>query len=357
MKKLLLSLFIIPLSVSAQVSIDEPNIPTSPNGIAGIDSIRCDQDIFYGASFNNIYKFSINGNNVTNIGLITTYPGQLNGIAVASNIPGASSFPALYFPVDGVGDSLYYYDAFSWHSIYVPGNYTMVNGASYGNKLFFHETVNSIFGDEILAFDGSSVTSAYTLPSGFSFAGADLAIDGAGNIYLMVSYGGVDFFLIVSQAGAVISQIPIPASIPTTSANGMMIIGNTLYISYGASGSLPYTLLPVTLTSSSATPGLSMSFNFGTFDLASCNAGIVLDVSSLEKTGGISIYPNPSSGFFRINAEVVIDEIKVFDLAGKLMYNADVSSKYYEISLPQSGFYFIELKSGDDTFTQKIVVE
>lgn len=77
----------------------------------------------------------------------------------------------------------------------------------------------------------------------------------------------------------------------------------------------------------------------------------------------ITIYPNPATDHFLVNAEPKINEpitINLFDLCGKLLYSSSFPTNT-EIKVdflpPQPGLYLLNIKSGNQQFTTKLIKE
>jgi len=74
----------------------------------------------------------------------------------------------------------------------------------------------------------------------------------------------------------------------------------------------------------------------------------------------VAIYPNPNNGVFTlsINGTHAISHITILDLVGKIVYQKTVSTQQNNIALRglQNGVYFITIKNGAQTVTQKIII-
>ena len=75
----------------------------------------------------------------------------------------------------------------------------------------------------------------------------------------------------------------------------------------------------------------------------------------------LSVYPNPSTGKFRIRNEPVISRVEVYNMLGKQVFskiNPD-REKLNEIDLTkfQKGVYFMEIYNGEKKRTEKIVIQ
>jgi hypothetical protein len=70
--------------------------------------------------------------------------------------------------------------------------------------------------------------------------------------------------------------------------------------------------------------------------------------------------PNPSSGSFTVKLTNggIIDEVKITDISGKLVFTNAANNDSIKINANlSSGIYFISIKTGLGTGTQKIVIE
>ena len=69
-----------------------------------------------------------------------------------------------------------------------------------------------------------------------------------------------------------------------------------------------------------------------------------------------SIFPNPSNGKMNIQSENTIDELKITDLLGQIIYEATPKEKNVSLKLIRQGIFFITTFSGKQITTQKILV-
>ena len=86
-----------------------------------------------------------------------------------------------------------------------------------------------------------------------------------------------------------------------------------------------------------------------------------VDVNTEEFTSnkqGISIYPNPSNGIVNIEASNM-NQIKIFDITGKLIFENSEISNHYTINLEgySNGIYVIEVISESGIYKEKIIIE
>ena len=72
----------------------------------------------------------------------------------------------------------------------------------------------------------------------------------------------------------------------------------------------------------------------------------------------INIYPNPSNGTFTItNYELQIMNIKITDITGKTILNSQFSTLNSQFSIQKKGIYFINIKTDNQIFTQKLIIQ
>jgi len=77
-----------------------------------------------------------------------------------------------------------------------------------------------------------------------------------------------------------------------------------------------------------------------------------------QKPNNISIYPNPSTGQFTINGKD-IQEIEIFDVTGKTVFNVIASETKQSIDLRDNskGIYFVKLTTLKEVVVKKIIIK
>lgn len=89
----------------------------------------------------------------------------------------------------------------------------------------------------------------------------------------------------------------------------------------------------------------------------------VMDANDIgiEETATVdfNLYPNPTDGDFRIKGNDVIDEVRVFDLVGRVVATAKPASNDFEMSTETwaPGVYVVQVKSGTLTGTTRLSVQ
>lgn len=87
---------------------------------------------------------------------------------------------------------------------------------------------------------------------------------------------------------------------------------------------------------------------------------VILSTETLDKFANISIYPNPSNNHkINIQTDIVLDEIDLINNDGKLIQiikKPSLENQTYTLeNLPQ-GFYFLKMKSDNQSTTKSIIV-
>ena len=84
-----------------------------------------------------------------------------------------------------------------------------------------------------------------------------------------------------------------------------------------------------------------------------------LSTKTTAATAGIVMYPNPVSNILTIRAKDVIKNIEVYDIYGKLLQQADVTTNKIQVDFSHysSGIYFVKVLGSNGLVTQKVVRE
>jgi len=69
------------------------------------------------------------------------------------------------------------------------------------------------------------------------------------------------------------------------------------------------------------------------------------------------VYPNPTVGTINIVNENSIDELRITNLIGQIVFHCNPKSKSVSVKINSTGIYFVTVISGKITATKKIVVE
>ncbi|MGI6409663.1 MAG: PKD domain-containing protein [Bacteroidales bacterium] len=90
---------------------------------------------------------------------------------------------------------------------------------------------------------------------------------------------------------------------------------------------------------------------------ATVTVGVVTGIANNIKNN-ISIYPNPTNGNFKIEAEENIISIEITDVSGKVCLQQNVNSKFFEVSENfSSGVYLVKISTLNEINLQKLVIK
>ena len=67
--------------------------------------------------------------------------------------------------------------------------------------------------------------------------------------------------------------------------------------------------------------------------------------------------PNPTTSQFTITSPNIIDEIKITDMLGLVVYHAKPYDKNLSLHLNNNGIYFVTVLCGEQSVTKKLVVQ
>lgn len=84
-----------------------------------------------------------------------------------------------------------------------------------------------------------------------------------------------------------------------------------------------------------------------------CDALSTDDFSLIET----KIYPNPTTDFFRLETNLEISKIDVYDLSGKIVKSFKSNPNGYDVSELSNGIYIIGLENSISSITQKLIIE
>jgi hypothetical protein len=97
---------------------------------------------------------------------------------------------------------------------------------------------------------------------------------------------------------------------------------------------------------------LSQTGNDGAFTYSQIIAVINLQSGNLS----INIYPNPGNGKLQLASSGIIDEIKISNLAGQIIYYRRSNEKNISLQLDQTGVFFIQITTANQIIVKKITV-
>ena len=92
------------------------------------------------------------------------------------------------------------------------------------------------------------------------------------------------------------------------------------------------------------------------------NQGPIIGVKENIEVGILKVYPNPSRGLFRVDAEALgsgqVESVQVFDLNGQLVYStANVGYQSFDLDLTQlpAATYYLKIQGAESVAVERIV--
>jgi len=90
-----------------------------------------------------------------------------------------------------------------------------------------------------------------------------------------------------------------------------------------------------------------------------CDCEFGTDIASGEVIRSFSVAPNPSMSLVKIGFDRGIDEIRIFDLTGKLVYRSEalkgIRQEEFTIDHLRDGIYVVKITSGSEILSRKLV--
>ncbi|MCW3119618.1 MAG: hypothetical protein JWM28_3700 [Chitinophagaceae bacterium] len=83
---------------------------------------------------------------------------------------------------------------------------------------------------------------------------------------------------------------------------------------------------------------------------------IIVVINRLSGQLTVAIYPNPGQGQIRVISSEVIDELKISNLAGQIIYHVRPNEKNLDLQFDQAGIYFIQITTANQTIVKKLTV-
>ncbi len=345
---------------------DEPALATQVDNLISYTSasgIPCTANSFWAIASTGIDLFTLDAGVITKIGT-TVIPGVFDlNLAYCNNLNGGGFSPTFY-STQNFNQPVYYNGSGVSTTLTVSPNYIMSCGGN-GNYLYYIMYDTSFTAKAIVKYNGSGITTVYSLHDSITITVADLAVDSTGNVWFLTGRNNnkleSDTLNVVSPEGQLLKQYPL--SYNTLNGYGCFLLHSKLYVGLGASNAdHPNTVLPITITPGSATAGtpIPMPVTNVYADMASCATGSPLSVNEYTALQGVTVYPNPVADKLTINNNTNESlEIILYDITSReLLHQSFTNSVTLNTEQLAKGIYLYKIinKTGGEK-TGKIIKE
>jgi len=312
-----------PVKGTFQLKVDDnPTAATQSNNpvsYATTSGIECTANSFWAITGTGIDQFTLNEGLITKVGT-TTLNGAFDlNLAYCNNLNGGGFGPTFYSTTNFNQPA--YFDGTVVVNTQLISPDRLINCGGNGNFLYYIMYDASFRSKAIERYDGTSLTSVYSIPDTIMTTVADIAVDDNGNVWLFTGPRNesvilTDTITVVSPGGSVLKQFPF--SFNTDNAFGCFLLNGKLYLGLGGANPIhPYSIVPIVLSTGSVSLGepIPMPVTTGYADMASCSAGNPLSIDQNNELAGISVFPIPFKDELAINSskydflEVVIYDI------------------------------------------------
>jgi hypothetical protein len=180
-------------------------------------------------------------------------------------------------------------------------------------------------------FGNTATFGPHTIASADSSDICVLAVDNTGSFVWAASVGGAAdaFDNFTYESGIAICAEPGVAYV-----TGSLLNGGT----FGSTSHMGYTRSDIFITKMSTVAG----------------------VNEMAMGEGLSIYPNPGNGIFKISSHhspKSIKELNVLNYLGETVYKGDASDTEIDLSDKQKGMYFLQITTEENVILKKIILQ
>ncbi len=228
---------------------------------------------------------------------------------------------------------------------------TMVSGISYVADMEYNPAdglVYFIMGEHLRSFDPGNPNNIQD-HGAIEHDGFNLAIDMEGHAYMISSWGEFGVLNLSNAQLTVINPIDLPLKMAFD-----MMTGELFGIHYGNLYQLDpttgaYTLLGALHDGSDSYDPSFMFMVYGTEDCISF---------SEAHADGIAVYPNPTDGMIKIEAENM-KSIIIFNLLGEKVFECSAygDAFEYDFSHQSAGIYFIQVETTKGIETTRVIIK
>jgi Secretion system C-terminal sorting domain len=349
-----------------KMSGDEPVSPTQIDNLisyASLSGVPCTDSSFWAIAPTGIDQFTLVGTVITKAGTMVISGSFDPNLAFCNNLDGGLFSPTFY-STQNYNQPVYYNGTGVTTTSAISPN-KLLNCGGNGIHLYYILYDASFVAKGIVRYNGSGITPIYNLRASLTITVADLAVDIYGNVWFFTGPNNSTFqsdtLNVITPGGQLLKQYSFPYN--TFNGYGCFLLNNILYVGLGSSNTgHPNTLLPITITSGSATAGIPIPMPVTTVysDMASCTPGSPLFVNEHHPLQGVIVYPNPVSDRLMISNNTNESlEIILYDItARELLHQYFTNSATVNTEQLSKGIYLYKImnNTGGEK-TGKIVKE
>lgn len=294
----------------------------------------------------NIRHWNLNNGTITGGTVEAIVPNTASAVGLAyCNNGGDNTF---FVPMYGTNTVKKYLGNDTWQDIDL-GSALGSNGG-YGSNQYF------MYANTLLYYNGSSLTEVATLPDGFNFKVADVAVDTGGRAWVFVGSGGggiTSALNVYDQNGLVISY---PSTLDTYGVGSSFFLNDILYLGVTSSGrpAIRNTLTSILFNNGVVEFGTSIPFICDCSDMASCNSNTLATVPFSE-AAAVQIYPNPTKDAIHIQSSKTITALALYSLTGALLQSAKGND--IDLTAFAGGLYLLKIMTADGVISKLIKKE
>jgi hypothetical protein len=326
--------------------------PQTENQISysSLSGVSCIANSFWAIASTTVDQFTLEGDVITKVGT-TVIAGAFDpNLAFCNNLNGGTFSPTFYSTINY--NQPVYLDSTVVTSTSSIWPDKLINCGGSGKYLYYLSYDNTYKAKAIVRFNGSTISTVFNLRNDVTATVADLAIDSTGNVWFFTGLNNgevqTDTLNVISPAGQLLKQYPFPYN--TYSAYGSFLLNRKIYVGLGSDNtSHRNTILPITITATSATAGTPIPMPVTTVysDLASCSAGSPFSINEHNVLTGITVYPNPMADKLTINSNTGQDlEISLYDInAVEIYHKSFTNSVTLNTEQLPRGIYLYKIKN------------
>lgn len=341
----------------------EPAMPDIQIRYSSLSGVVCTDNTFWAITSTGADLFTLNNDTIKKTGTTNfTTPFDPN-LAFCNNLNGGAYNPTFYSTKNF--NQPVYFDSTRFINSTDSFPDKLINCGGSRDFLYYISYDTSFKAKAIVRYTGSSFLQVYSFHASETATVADLAVDSSGNVFFFTGINNgalvTDTLNVISSTGQLLKQYPLLYN--TYNAYGCFLLHGKLYVGLGPSNlNHPNTVLPVTLTATSAIAGIPIAMPVTTVysDMASCSTSSPpFSVNENKPLSGISVYPNPAGDHLSIDAGTwEILDLRLYDFSSKeLVHQSFNHSLMLMTGQLSKGIYLYRISNRSGAVKSGIIVK